>query len=1105
MSSSWNLRWVLLGLALIGLALLLWFRLSARPVAAPQSSKKEVEKAVTPEVKIVGEVKKLEPGKPIEDELKGGLGHAYELPLQAGQYAYVVAEQKGVDVAVRLIGPDGLRIVRVDSPNGTQGPEPVHEVAEVAGTYRIEVVCEDPAAAKGSYEIRLQELRQASDTDRKRATAERRFAEASELRRKHEDQARAKYREVLPAWSELGDKDRQAETLFQIGWASRDLSDHDGAIAVFEEALPLYRELGNRTREGIVLNFLSYSRLQRGELEPALDLAGRARAIFQDLKDQGLEASALNNLGNARSTAGDLQQALDAYQEARAAAHGASNPGEEATALFGIGDVLIDQGKPELALDSLEGALQIQKSLGLLPYEANTLRRMANAYQRLERFDDSLSHLEKALKIGQALGDLRGEAVTLASIGTLKLRSGKANEAGEAYQKALALARQAKDPFNEAVGLLNMGRYFYAVHDLRQALHYHDQASDRFRAIGNRVGEASSQFGSARVLHDQGDFRTAHERLQQVLANVELLRGRSDSPDVRMAYFATKQNYYDLHIDVLMHLHEQQAEAGYEALAFDVNERRRARGLLELLAEAKAQIRSGIDPTLVTQESALQQKVNALDAELSKAATAQDAQRSSALEKQQRDLLAQLDTVHSEIRRRSPRYAALTEPVPLDLKQIRSAVLDRKTLLLVYSLGEERSFLWSIPKTGKIVTHILPARSLIEDVARQVYNGWRHRSAASETAQSHRAQWLSEMLLKPVAKELKTYRLLIIADGALQYLPFAALPDPRASPGAEGSGGLPPLVLNHEIVSLPSASVLKTLRGELWDRELAPRRVAVIADPVFSTDDPRLRRGVAGPHGPAAAAREDRDLERSIRDIGVDRLERLPYTEEEVRAIRDLVVEDQRFEALGFAASRATVMSGELKKYRVLHFATHGILNPKHPELSGLVLTQFDAQGNRQDGFLRSYEICNLDLRAELAVLSACQTGLGEDIRGEGLVGLTRSFMYAGVPRVVVSLWNVSDRDTAELMKRFYKALIKNRLAPSAALRCAQLSMRKKKELSDPYSWAAFVFQGEWNLAVASPDGGVETQPGGSAPPVKADIDLPPPTFGEPIGCPDLD
>ena len=189
---------------------------------------------------------------------------------------------------------------------------------------------------------------------------------------------------------------------------------------------------------------------------------------------------------------------------------------------------------------------------------------------------------------------------------------------------------------------------------------------------------------------------------------------------------------------------------------------------------------------------------------------------------------------------------------------------------------------------------------------------------------------------------------------------------------------------------------------------------------------------------------------------------RLPYTRLEADQLLALTPRASSFRATDFQASRATVLSSDLGKYRYVHFATHGVLDTERPGLSSLVLSMVDAQGKPQDGFLRANEIYNLKLPAELVVLSACQTGLGKEIKGEGLVGLTQGFMYAGAARVVVSLWNVNDKATAELMTRFYEKMLKQGERPAAALRAAQVEMWKQKQWQSPYYWAAFTMQGEW-------------------------------------------
>ena len=373
------------------------------------------------------------------------------------------------------------------------------------------------------------------------------------------------------------------------------------------------------------------------------------------------------------------------------------------------------------------------------------------------------------------------------------------------------------------------------------------------------------------------------------------------------------------------------------------------------------------------------------------------------------------------------------------------------------------------------------------------------RIAQADSEYPMAAAKLSQMLLSPVADRLEKKRLLIVADGALQYVPFSALPLPatgrqgdratvgRGERGAERMNKPRPvtpsprrpvaftaLIANHEIVSLPSASALAVLRKESAGRKPAPKTVAVLADPVFDRGDERFKSSaISHGNGRAVVAQTrtdpallESDLIRSARDLGLDDirggLQRLPFTRKEAQTILSLAPADQRFGALDFSANQTTATSDELSRYRYVHFATHGLLNPINPELSGIVLSLFNEQGAEQDGFLRASEVFNLNLPAELVVLSGCQTALGKEVRGEGVVGLTRGFMYAGAARVLVSLWEVNDHATSELMGRLYRGMLgKRRLTPAAALREAQMALWREKRWRAPYFWAGFTLQGE--------------------------------------------
>jgi CHAT domain-containing protein len=384
------------------------------------------------------------------------------------------------------------------------------------------------------------------------------------------------------------------------------------------------------------------------------------------------------------------------------------------------------------------------------------------------------------------------------------------------------------------------------------------------------------------------------------------------------------------------------------------------------------------------------------------------------LEKQRQTLIAQYQDIQTQIRTTSPRYAALTQPQPLTLAQIQQQILDDNTILLQYSLGNDRSYL----------------------------------------AKANDA--ISQMILQPVAAQLGQKRLLIVGDGVLNYLPFAAL----SLPGKSGENRNPPLIVDHEIVLLPSASTLGILRQNYNDRQPPNRTLAILADPVFSANDERVKNSSSATAQQAVES-VNPGLSRSRGDNNAQ-FDRLKFTRQEAQIIQGLVPANSSTQSFDFAASRAAATSSNLSQYKIIHFATHGLANSAHPELSGIILSLIDEKGNALNGFLRLTDIFNLKLAADLVVLSACQTGLGQNIQGEGMVGLTRGFMYAGAQRVVVSLWSVDDEGTATLMSSFYQGMLQKGLTPAAALRAAQLEMWKQEKWKSPYYWAAFTLQGEW-------------------------------------------
>ena len=464
-----------------------------------------------------------------------------------------------------------------------------------------------------------------------------------------------------------------------------------------------------------------------------------------------------------------------------------------------------------------------------------------------------------------------------------------------------------------------------------------------------------------------------------------------------------------------MQLHQQHPSEGYNIKALQASERSHARSLLAIINRASRNPQSKISTT----------------------------------------------------NRSNPNYVELAK-LP-QIKEVQQQILDDDTLLLEYSLGEERSYLWAVTKTN-ITTYELPKRADIELASRQFYDFLTVPSLRIRTNKAAKAGVnLSQMLLGPISKQLGNKRLLVVADGVLQYIPFSALPVPNSVPLDVGSSSTSaePLLVKHEIINLPSASTLTLIRRNSQERQSPTKTLAVLADPVFNKEDERL---TSKPSETSSQSKQN--LSTSVNGRGVQShttpvveqlYPRLFGTLEEANHILSLVSPSEELQKFGFAASRQAVLNSELSQYRLIHFATHGILDTQKPERSGILLSVVNEQGELQRSLLSTPDIFNLKLSADLVTLSGCRTGLGKQIKGEGLIGLTGGLMYSGAKRVVVSLWSVDDSATAELMTRFYQGVLKDKPPPAKALRAAQLAMWQEQRWQNPYYWAAFTIEGEWN------------------------------------------
>ncbi|HEX8774711.1 MAG TPA: CHAT domain-containing protein [Pyrinomonadaceae bacterium] len=878
------------------------------------------------------------------------------------------------------------------------------------------------------------------------------------------------------------DRRGQASAYNNIGHALATMGKMREALENYEKALPLRQAEHDRSAEANILNNIGGIYDSRGEPYPALDYYNQALQIWRGLDNRGKMAAVLNNIGVVNSKLGEWQKSLDSYKEA-VSLYKENQSGVAAT-LDNIGVLYVSLGDYATALAKYEEARALLSDQQ--GFKSNVLIHIGQVYFLQGRLDEALKMYQAALALNQ---NSRQRSATLSAIGAVSALQGNPQKALDSYAKALLIQREVLDRRGEALTLEKMGQAYALAGEQQKALESFNQALPLWRAVEDRLGVASTLGDIARIERDRGNLAEFLKLSEEAINIIEQTRSKVTSQQLRTSYFATKQNYYELYIDVQMLLYKRDKLDEHLAAALQMNERARARSLMEILTEADADVPQDVSGELLRRQREAERRLNIkAQAQMKLLNEKHTDEQAREMAKDIDALIAEYDEIQAQVRAAAPRYAELTQP--LDLKEIQMRLLDDNTLLLEYALGDERSYVWAVSKTS-ITGYELPKRDEIEDAAREFYKlltapqqtteediqQRRVRLLQSAAQYPKQAALLSRMILGPLVNDLGNKRLLIVGDGALQYLPFAALPVPSAPAGpdgktaradavvAAGGNGAVPLVVEHEIVGLPSASVLAVLRREVEKRKPAKHAVAVLADPVFDANDSRLGLAKKETSLPGGDNFRSALLSPSMKDVVSPRggsFRPLPLTQEEALAIREAAPPGEVMVATGFEASRDTAMSPKLRQYRIVHFATHGVLNSEHPELSGLVLSLLDKQGHVQDGILRLHDIYNLRLPAELVVLSACETGLGRVVRGEGLVGLTRGFMYAGAPRVVASLWQVDDLATSELMKRFYRHMLKDHMPPATALRWSQVEMLKSGRWHDPFNWAAFVMQGDW-------------------------------------------
>ena len=1022
-----------------------------------------------------GAVPELAAGATVDRTIRGGERHRYPIALSAGEFLFAIIDQRGADVAVRLRAADDSELVVVDSPNGTSGPERLAWVAAEAGSLQVEVESLAPATDRSerAYRLRVASRRPARDDDRTHAEAERLFGEGYRALNTNSATSRASARDALTrAAVHFRTRDLTYErglSLYLLGLVELRSSNARASVPPLTEAQSAF-DLSDPMYASVV-NALGGAHDLVGDAEAGMAAYRDALERFGAAGDRLRQAITRNNIGKLYADMSNWPAALEQYRLALPIFRAVGDRRREALALANIGASYLRIGDAGRAREYLEQSLPIRRAVNDRAGEADSLTFLGLAATLDGDPQLALTHLNAALPLRQTVGDRRTEGLTLTYVGRAHLAAGDAVQAREALARAVELRGGSGDLRGRAVALTDLSDALAMGGNPADAIEKASEAADIARSMGDMNGYGAALLRLARSQRQAGQLDRSLSSVTDAIAALEQVRSGVSNPEMQASYLGRQQDVYSLAIDVYMRLHDERPQGGFDARAMQVSERARARSLLDMLSEGNADLRRGVDAALVERERQLARLLDTKADRLFAAQAARAQGEAEALRKETQTLEAEYEEVRARIRATSPEYSALTQPQPLDVDAIRREVLDAETTLVEYALGPDASYVWVLDRQS-LKTYRLAPRAEIDRAARDAYELVTSRAknvpretpaeraqriAASDAALPAALRRVSDLVLAPIAAFPTTSRLVVVADGALQYLPFEMLPAPRRAQAT-------PLVADFEITALPSASTLAVHRAQLARRPAPTKGVAVFADPVFDTSDARVRQTRVASAAPATPETQTRLLTQTDDPAaaGFGSIARLRFTDDEAKAILAAAQGRQNLAAIGFDATKAAATDAGLGAYRYLHFATHGFLDTARPSLSAIALSLVGRDGAAREGFLRAHELYNLNLSADLVVLSACETGLGKEIRGEGLIGLTRAFMYAGAARVIFSLWSVSDRATSELMGRLYREMLRNGRTPSASLRAAQLALRSDARWQHPYYWAAFTIQGDW-------------------------------------------
>jgi CHAT domain-containing protein/tetratricopeptide (TPR) repeat protein len=893
---------------------------------------------------------------------------------------------------------------------------------------------------KGDHEQVLVYLRRGIEVAKQRGDTNYVLHTLSNIGLVHKSQGKlteavADYRESLAVAEQVGDKASEADVLIDLGNTYMVLSDYAQGRASYERSLQLARELGDKDKTGSAIVSLGILAQTLGDYDQALDYFQRGLALAEATGDKEAIGTALDNVGNLHKERGDYARALEAYQRGLRLQEEVKHQYGVANTLNNIGLIHKSQGNYALALDYFRRSLALRQEMNDQPSIAESLGNLGRLYSAQRDYARALDYLQQALKLNEELGDRSSLAHTLSDIGLTYYDRGDYATALDYWQKSLAIREMLGEKAGIAATWANIADAYLKLGKAAESADYAGRAAASAQAIGQPEIYMNARTAAGRAYEALRKPAEARQALLDAVAAAEGLRVRvaGNEEDQERSFEYLVEPYY-----ALVGLLVRQGETA-EALAYA--ERAKGRVLLDVLHGGRENVTKAMTEDEVKQERALIAAMVAPNTQLARLRQQPGADPA---------LVAQLDAQLQQARRayesfQTNLYAAHPqlraqrgESPPFTLAELAALVPDSATALAEYVLTDDEVYLF-VARRGtsgpQLQVYTLNVRGAeLAEMARS----FRRRVAERDLAVKQPAARLYDLLLKPAERQLRGVRkLCVVPDGALWELPFQAL-----HTGARGY-----LLEQYAISYAPSLSVLREMNRRRDAGGGAARGDAAGGTrgaSLFALGNPVL--------SGATLARAE-----ATRD---EPLSQLPSAEREVNALGQLYGRDRSRVLVG-AQAREAAVKAEAGRYRVLHFATHALLDDRNPMYSRILLAS-EPDGSSEDGLLEAWEVMKLDLSADLIVLSACQTARGRVAPGEGVIGISWALFVAGSPAAVVSQWEVDSERSTDLMVQFHSNLIGPRRAESKAeaLRQAALKLLRGR-YSHPAYWAGFILIGD--------------------------------------------